>query len=363
MKILQINKLYFPTIGGIETIVKIIAENLNDDGKSVDVLACQPKGKRRIEKINGVMTYKAASLGKKFGMPISFDFFFLFFRLRGHYDKFILHFPFPLAALIAPFIPKKKLLIYFHSDIIRQKLGAFLFSPFIKFSLKHADKIFVSNSNLVTYSPLLRNYRDKCAVIPFGVDVSYNAGDREAAAALRSKYNNRTILLAVGRLVYYKGFEYAIEAMKSIDAQLLIIGTGPYKEKLDDLIIKNKVVDKVTILPPQADLKAFFLACDIFIFPSVEPSEAFGLVQLEAMAAGKPVINTILHTGVEEVSINGETGITIPPRNGRAISDAINNLLGNPVTRETYGAQAQLRYRRLYTEKIFIDRLKKVLKD
>lgn len=363
MKILQINKLYYPVIGGIETTVQNIAEKINHSNDlEIDVLACQTKGKRSVEIINDIKVYKAASFGKKMGMPISFDFFCLFFKLHNKYDKIILHFPFPLAAMLTPFIRKQKILIYYHSDIVRQKIGAFIFSPFIKYSLKRADKILVGSENLIKYSPLLNKYKNKCITIPFGIDITYTDNDKERANILKSQYQNRPLLLAVGRLVYYKGFEYAIEAMKSIDAHLLIIGTGPDEEKLKNLIKEFNLEDKINILPPQPILAPYFLACDLFLFPSVEPSEAFGLVQLEAMAAGKPVINTYLHTGVEEVSLNGETGVTIAPRNYAALSEAINLLLNNPELKKNYGDQALKRYQQQYTLETFNQRLINILK-
>ena len=137
MKILQINKLYYPVIGGIETVVKDIAEGLNNkDNITIDVLACQKKGKREESITDGVKTYKAASLGKFLGMPLSFDFFKLFFEIKNNYDVFILHFPFPLATFLTPFIPKEKIIIYYHSDIIKQKISKIPFLPFINFSLK-----------------------------------------------------------------------------------------------------------------------------------------------------------------------------------------------------------------------------------
>jgi len=362
MNILQVNKLYHPVIGGIETVAKNIAELLNNSNEYiVDVLACQIKGHRATETINDVKVFRAASFGKKMGMPISLDFFSLFFKIFRQYDKIILHYPFPLAAFIAPFIPSNRLLIYYHSDIIRQKIGSSIISPFVKYSLKRADKILVGSHNLIESSPYLKPLKNKCIVVPFGLDINFNDNDNSQAEKIKKAYQNKKILLAVGRLVYYKGFQYAVEAMKSIDAQLLIIGSGPNEEKLKKLIAKFNLEDKISILPPQPSLAPYFLACDLFLFPSVERSEAFGLVQLEAMAAGKPVINTYLHTGVEEVSINNKTGITVPPRDVKALSAAIKTLLSNPELITKYASQARERYQQNYTLNKFKDRIIKIL--
>lgn len=360
MKILQINKLYYPVIGGIETVVKDIAEGLNSQADlKIEVLACQNKGHRQIENINGVKVYRAAAWGKKLGMPLSVDFFRLFFAIHQQYDKFILHYPFPLAALISPFIPKNKLIIYYHSDIIRQKLGAFIFSPIIKYSLHKADKILVTSRNLVDSSPLLKPYKSKCSILPLGFKADYNETDYQAAAKIKQAYSpQQTLILAVGRLVYYKGFDYAIPALKDLNAQLLIIGAGPEQQKLQDLIKKLNLENNIKIIGPQDNLKPFFLACDLFLFPSVARSEAFGLVQLEAMAAGKAIINTYLQTGVEEVSLNNISGLTVAPKNTEALQQALKTLITKPDLRIKLGQQGFERYQKLYTLTRFISRIK-----
>lgn len=363
MKILQINKLYHPVIGGVETVVKNIAEHLHDNHDFiVDVLACQEKGPRLTEHINNIKVYKASSWGKKLGMPLSLDFFKLFFQLRKNYDLFIIHYPFPLASFLTFFIPQEKLIIYYHSDIIRQKIAVLPFSPFISYSLNEAKMILVASHNLIQSSKSLNKRKNKCKVLPFGLDINYSESDKIKARYIKDKYSpQHPLLLAVGRLVYYKGFEYAIEAMPAVFAKLIIIGSGPEVKSFQTLIAKLNLQDKVQIIPPQKSLKPFFLACDVFLFPSIARSEAFGLVQLEAMAAGKPIINTKLNTGVEEVSINEKTGITIEPKNTKALEYAIKRLSENQTLRENLGQAAREIYINNYTISIFITNLKKVL--
>jgi rhamnosyl/mannosyltransferase len=362
MKILQINKLYYPVIGGIETVVKNIAEGLNNNNNiSIDILACENKGVRKEELINGIKVYKSASIGKALGMPLSIDFFKLFFKIKNDYDLFIIHYPFPLASILTPFIPKEKLIIYYHCDIIRQKIFRIPFLPFINFSLKRAKKIIVSGKNIINSSSLLKKYADKCEVIPFGINVDFIDEDYVEAKKIKSKYLPSKIILSIGRLVYYKGFEYAIKSMVSVEAKLLIIGEGPELEKLNNLIIDLKIEDKVYIISPQPRLAPFLLASDIFLFPSTERSEAFGLVQIEAMAAGLPIINTYLNTAVEEVSLNEITGLTIKPKNTNAISEAINKLLNNEPIIIKYGENSKKRYQEFFTKEIFLNKLKKAI--
>jgi rhamnosyl/mannosyltransferase len=364
MKILQINKLYYPVIGGIETVVKDIAEGSNGQNDlRIDVLACQKKGARSTEMINGVQVFKAASLGKALGMPLSLDFFNLFKSLKNNYDLFLVHFPFPLAALIAPFIPKEKLIIYYHSDIVRQKLFSLPFQPFINYSLKRAAKILVSGQNIISSSPTLKEYAAKCEVVPFGFRTDFQPADYQAAEKIKQQYAaDKPLLLAIGRLVYYKGYQYAIEALKNLDAQFLIIGQGPEAKKLQAQITATGQTDKILIIPPQARLEPYLLACDIFLFPSQARSEAFGLVQLEALAAGKPIINTRLKTAVEEVSLDGISGLTVEPKNAPALAAALDKLLNDESLRQQYGANAKRRYQELFRMELFLEKMGGLLK-
>lgn len=363
MKILQVNKLYHPVLGGIEKITQDISEHLQTPNLEVSVLACQTKGKRQEETINDIKVYKAASWGKKLGMPISFDFFRLFKKIGQKYDIILIHHPFPLAFLALPLLPKKKIYIMYHADIIRQKWLMLPFLPFINYGLKRAEKIFVSGDNIVTHSHLLRPRQSKCIVNPFGIDLNeYKITDEiRRRAEIIKKEHQRPIILSVGRLVYYKGFRYLIEAMKNVKADLIIIGQGPDKKYLGNLIKKNDLNDKIQIIDPVNNLQAFYVASDLFVLPSCAPSEAFGLVQLEAMANNKAVVNTRLNTAVEEVSIDKVTGITVPPKNSLALSKAINELINNPQKKASYEEAARNRVEKIFRADAFYDSLKKHL--
>jgi glycosyltransferase involved in cell wall biosynthesis len=167
----------------------------------------------------------------------------------------------------------------------------------------------------------------------------------------------KPILLAVGRLVYYKGFEYLIRAMAEVDASLIIIGKGPRKQSLVALAEELGVSDKVTILDEVEDVNPYHHAADVFVLPSIARSEAFGIVQLEAMAAGKPVINTQLESGVPFVSPHGVTGLTVPPANASALAAAINELLGDQEMRSQFGAAAKARVQQEFTAVKMVSRI------
>ena len=329
-------------------MVKDLAEGLNGvDGIEMSVLACQDKGRGAIEKINGIRVCRASSLGMLLRMPISLDFFRLYGKLAKESDLIIIHHPFPLGFLAYALFTKKKLAIWYHSDIIRQKLTGFLLEPLINYVLKKAQHVFVSNSTIISHSKFLKPLAYKCKILPYGIRIpEYEATPavRERSELVRNDHG-APLILSVGRLVYYKGFEYLIEAMKSVDAKLLIIGNGPLKESLERQIRDGGLSSRVSIIPPVKDLKPYYYACDLFVLPSVAESEMFGLVQIEAMACGKPVVNTSLRSGVPEVSLDGITGLTVEPKNPGQLSEAINKILGDEGLRRGFSEAALARVR------------------
>jgi glycosyltransferase involved in cell wall biosynthesis len=123
----------------------------------------------------------------------------------------------------------------------------------------------------------------------------------------------------------------------------LLIGNGPLREELEAQSRSLGIHDRVTILSGVADVVPYYHAADLFVLPSVNRSEAFGLVQLEAMACGKPVVNTSLNSGVPFVSRHEETGLTVAPGDSDALAGAITRLLRDPELCARLGAAAQLR--------------------
>jgi rhamnosyl/mannosyltransferase len=225
----------------------------------------------------------------------------------------------------------------------------------------------VSSPNYLEASSYLNDVREKCTVIPLGIDIQQfqlNSVLEQRVKALRAQYGPR-IVLFVGRLVYYKGVEYLIKAMPEIDAKLILIGEGPLKEKLKEIVQSLNLGDKVVFQPPVSDddLVAYYHACEVLVLPSVEITEAFGLVQLEAMACGKPVVSTALPTGVPFVNQHGKTGFIVPPRDHRALAQAINTLLSNPQLREQYGIYAKRRVEQEFNMKVITAKVMQVYKE
>lgn len=345
LKVLQVNKLYYPWIGGVEKTAQDIAEGLKDK-IDVEVLVCKSLSRGESRLINGVKVTKASSCGIYWGMPISLTFPFLLAWKSRQVDILHFHLPFPLGVLSYLLMgsKRKKVVVTYHSDIVRQEKLMRFYRPFLHRFLKQADKILPTSPNLVESSRYLSPYKDKCTVVPLSIDL------KEFGHPMGKEFDlgvspEEKIVLFVGRLNYYKGLEYLIEAMREVKAKLLIAGDGELRGTLERRAKTLEVDRKVLFLGRLSgdELKYCYQRCDLFVLPSVEPSEAFGLVQLEAMAYGKPVINTRLPTGVPYVSVDGETGITVEPRDSKALAAAINKLLNDEELRGRYGVQARKR--------------------
>jgi rhamnosyl/mannosyltransferase len=257
---------------------------------------------------------------------------------RAKADIVHIHWPNPTAVLAYLVSGHRgKLVFTYHSDIVRQRKMAVAFMPILRYALKKAAAIVVSSQNYIDGSDVLCDFRNRCRVIPFGVSVDhFNQYDLSEVRRIRELYGPR-IVLGVGRMVYYKGFEYLVRAMTKVEGHLLLIGKGPLREYLGQLALDLGITDRVTFLSEVDDIRPYYHAADVFALSSVMRSEAFGIVQLEAMACGKPVINTRLDSGVTFVSPHGVSGLTVPPADSEALSEAMEQLLSQADHRNELG--------------------------
>jgi rhamnosyl/mannosyltransferase len=265
-------------------------------------------------------------------------------------DIIHIHWPNPTAVLAYLFSGHRGRLVFtYHSDIIRQKKMAVAFAPILSRALNKAAAIIVASPNYIDSSTVLRKFRDKCKVIPFGVPADYfDQYNHSEVRNIRRRYGPR-LVLGVGRMVYYKGFEYLVRAMSNVNCHLVLIGEGPLRENLRALVSELKLNERVTLLDQVDDLRPYYHAADIFVLSSIARSEAFGIVQLEAMACGTPVINTQLDSGVTFVSPHGISGLTVPPCDSVALSRSINELLDDTALQGKLGIGARNRVLQSFT--------------
>ncbi len=347
-KMLHAAKWYSPVVGGIETAALDITGAVV--GKAdVEILVCSENKKREIGTTEeGIKVYRAKTPFVKFSMPVSLDYVRTFKKMSKNVDLIQIHAPFPLsdlALVLSGAAKRSKVAVWWHSDVVKQKKLMLFYKPLMHMMLRRADKIFVAGKTVAERSAYLGKYMDKVEVIPFGVPKeSFEAPENTSYLSDKLSVKENVKLLFVGRLVYYKGVDVLLEAMAKTEerSELFIVGDGELeahlKARCDELSINNRVhfLGKVE----DNDLKAALYDCDVFVLPSVSRSECFGLVQLEAMAYGKPVINTDLPTAVPDVSLDGETGITVPSGDVEALAKALDRLVLDPKLREVYGEAA-----------------------
>ena len=360
IKILQINKLYYPDIGGIERTVQHIAEGLNEKVE-MSVLVCQPKGHGVTEKVNRVSVHRCGSFGTLFSMPISLSFFWQLRKTSKNQDILQFHAPFPLADLACLLSGYRgKVVLYWHSDVVKQKKLMVLYRPIMERFLKRVDAIIVGANGVIEGSSYLKPYQHKCVTIPFAVNEKIEQMGKRYLDQAQTNEEKHSRFLFVGRLVYYKGIDVLIKAFEKVkNAELTIIGCGDKERELKDYIKEHEMFDRVHLLGKVEEERLYreFSECDVFVLPSIAKSEAFGLVQLEAMAYGKPVINTNLPSGVPEVSINGITGLTVEPGNMKELGDAMQWFVEHPRERCEMGNAARKRLECNYTLDVMMNRM------
>jgi glycosyltransferase involved in cell wall biosynthesis len=344
MRILHLYKDYYPVMGGIENHVRLLAEGQARAGDEVAVLVTNPGLRGTREHLGGVDVTKVGRLAKVASTPLSLRFASELTRRRP--DITHVHSPYPPAEVLQYLLGRSHATVLtYHSDVIRQRRLARLYRPLMRRVLGRVDRILVSSPAHLA-SQLLVEYRSKCRVVPFGIRLDrFETADPGRVAALRAMAEGRISLLFVGVFRYYKGLQYLIEAMADVEALLVLVGSGPLEGELRQRVAELGLDERVRFAGrvSDQDLPAYYQAANLFVLPSCEPSETFGIAQLEALAAGLPVVGTELGTGTTFVNRHEETGLVVPPKDSKALSAAINRLLGDEALRRRLSEGARRR--------------------
>ena len=358
MRVTMVNKYYPPHLGGIEFHMRDLARGLVDAGAEVRALVANEGRDEINEVVDGVAVKRLPRMFAYASTPVAP-------RLRSAIraeesrtdspDVLHLHFPYPWGEFswlnARTDLPT---VMTYHSDIVRQQRLLAAYRPVLNRVLDKVDLIVASSPNMVEHSEFLAPRADKCRVVPFGIDVDRFAETPERvkrAQELRAEHPGKPIVLFVGRLVYYKGVDVLMRAVPDVDAQFVLIGSGPMEAELREMAVARGVQDRVTFLPslPFDELVAWFRAADIFCLPSTARSEAFGLVQIEAHASGTPVVSTDLTTGVPFANLDEVTGLTVPVGDSAALASALARLVDDTELRERLATQALQRARSDFT--------------
>jgi rhamnosyl/mannosyltransferase len=364
MRVLYLYKDYYPILGGIENHIRVLAEGLHVRGVEAGVLVTNTANQTVQETLGGVPVVKTARQINVSSAPVSLPYFPWVRRLEREADIAHAHMPYPpgeLAHLLAG--RARRFVVSYHSDIVRQRVLGALYRPFLWQVLAKARLIAVGSPAYLQDSPFLRRHAAKCRVIHYGLDLARLAATpaiEAEAAGWRARYGNRPLLLFVGRLRHYKGVNVLIEAMQQLpEAVALIVGIGPLADELQQQAQAAGVLDRVHFLGEQPDevVTPLRYAADLFVLPSTNRAETFGIAQLEAMACGRPAICTELGTGTSYVNQHGVTGLVIPPNDSAALAAAVRQLLADPALRARMGAAARRRVQDEFSIDAMLDRM------
>lgn len=377
IKITQLFKVYWPDNGGgIARVMESIVDGSADCAQEIIVCQASRKKKRADGWYKGAVVHRCRQVFEVMSTPVSLQFLLDVRKRTKDSDIVIYHFPYPMADLaIWLGLCSGKLVVWWHCGVEKHKRLASLYRPLVRHTLKKADRILVSSKGNIVNSNILSAYRKKCRVIPFCVSDEYlrrgqtYAGDifRQAQQAALFKEKRPVRILFIGRLVWYKGCDILLKAfarMQRTDCRLVLVGGGPLERELKSLAadLKLKNIEFAGIVSEEEKMHQIEV-CDFLVLPSISEAEAFAIVQLEAMAFGKPVINTKLKSGVPDVSVDGVTGKTVKPGNIPALTEAMEELAGDAQLRLEYGRNALRIVQEKYTQELMARRHRNVFRE
>lgn len=351
-RILHISKYYYPFSGGTEQIARDCVNALKDEYEQ-KVIAFNDGKKDVNDYVDDIEVIRCGCFAKISAQSLSIS-----YKKRLHNviktfkpDIVIFHYPNPF---VAHFILKElknndiKFILYWHLDIVRQKLLRVFFKSQNRKLLKRADKVIATSPNYIDGSEWLQSVKEKCVVVPNCINeerMKITPEIEEKAQKIRKENEGKTICVAVGRHTEYKGFTYLIQASKLLDGKfkIFITGTGELTESLKKEAANDSKITFTGRIEDE-DLKAYILACDIFCFPSITKNEAFGVALAEAMYYGKPAVTfNIPGSGVNYVCLDRENGIEVANRQSDLYSKALRKLAQSPEIRSKYGKLSKQR--------------------
>lgn len=348
MHILHVYKDYAPVVGGIEGHVQALAERQVRRGHTVTVLVTNPGGQPAVEQRNGVRILRARRLLTVASTPLSLDLPRQLRRLQP--DITHLHFPYPVGEVAQWLFGRgRPFVITYHSDVVKQQGLLRLYAPFLRRVLAAAAQIMPTSPPYLESSLWLRPLRARCTPVPLGIDPApFLAAPSVPRAALPT-------VLFVGVHRHYKGVDDLLRALVDLPARALIAGDGPLRADWEALARALGLGERAQFLGcvEPAQLPALYRSADIFALPSTSRAEAFGIVLMEAMAAGLPCVTTEVGTGTSWLVQDGVTGLVAPPRRPDLLAQALGRLLADPDLRRAMGAAGQARV----TAEFTLDRL------
>jgi rhamnosyl/mannosyltransferase len=342
-RILHVGKFYPPVSGGMERVLQLLCERERHEVDTRVLVANTGRATVR-ESVGGVTVTRVGTVGSAGSVAICAALPVWLARERA--DVVVIHEPNPMGLVAYALArPQARLIVWFHSEVVRDRWKYdLLYRPWFVHAMRRATRVIVGSPPMQD-AEQLRDFRAKTVVIPYGVDRDRFETTPEVqsrAAQLRELHHGPRILF-VGRMVPYKGLDGLLRAIVHVPATAVLIGDGPQRPTLEALARELGVESKVVFAgeTSEADLLAWYHACDLFVLPSVTRAEAFGVVQTEAMACGKAVVSTSVPTGVPWVNRHGDTGLVVPPADTAALAAALNQLVHDPDLRTRMGERGR----------------------
>ena len=366
MKVLQLGKFY-PIRGGVEKVMWDLTSGLSARGIDCDML-CAELEKDEIIHLNEhgrVICLKAWM--KKAATMIAPKMISWLRKHKDEYDIIHVHHPDPMACLALRLSGYKgRVILHWHSDILKQKTLLKFYAPLQRWLIHRADTIIGTTPVYLKESPYLQDVQEKTVAVPIGIKpVTF---DEELVREWKQRYPGKKLVVSIGRLVPYKGYTYLIQACQHLgdDYQVLVVGDGPLMDNLLGEVQEYGVQDCIHFLGYVEDeeMHALLAASDLFVMSSVMKTEAFGIVQIEAMSLGKPVIATrIPESGVSWVNADGVSGLNVPIRNPQALAEAILSICTDEKLHGQFSEGAKSRFHENFTLEGMIDRTIKIYTD
>jgi len=351
LRTLQISKFYPPVMGGIESVAFELTEGLNRQGIETDVLCSNTGcGTLRERSAAGYRIVRAGSLGKLLSTSISPAMLLEARRMCGNYDIIHVQMPDPMAALALWFArPRARIVLHWQSDVINQRRALKLYEPLQNWLLRRADAIIATTPPYAESSPSLQTWRSKVEVIPLGITPIDSRGAADRARTLRERFGRRKIVFSLGRMTYYKGFDVLIDAARLLPADAVVVvgGSGELLQTYRDRVTAEGLGGRIEFVGriSDEDIPGYFEAASVFCLSSIVRAEAYGVVLLEAMAMGKPIVTTdIPGSGVPWVNQHEVTGLNVPVGDGHAMAAALSRILGDDTLAVRLGEAGKQRF-------------------
>lgn len=366
MKILQLGKAFAPVkeLGGVEKVMEYFYYGLNESGIDCDVLGANDNHTNKTDNYcKKGLIFRAALLFKAKSTFFSVSLIYKLWRIQDNYDVIHIHLPDPMA-LIAVYLtrPKSKIIIHWHSNILKQKYSYLLVKYFESWLLKRSDEILCTSPKYYSNNNVLESYLNKTSWLAIGLDRNEILYNEVLYSEIITNKKEHKRIIYVGRFVYYKGLEYLIRAMTLLESNsiLYLIGSGALEDSMKALVQQLNLSDKVVFLGEVNDNDKFahIKSGNVLVLPSIYKTEAYGIVQIEAMALGVPVVSTRIEgSGVDWVNEDHISGLTVVPEDFVKLAEALDQILLDNNLYSDLSKGAELRFEKLFTKKIMIDKL------